>query len=297
MNVAAPPPELLFWPGSLGARGYGALLAAAQAGAFTRMAISPLTVNEVLSAGTAEDALSQARDHGVALTQLDGVASWAPAAGTSNSSSGLRARFAFSTDECLQMCTALGLDSILAAGVFDRGAHSLEVLVEAFGRFCDTAAPRGIRVELEFVPIWGIPDLTTAWEIVRRADRQNAGLLVDTWHLQKGSTDFEADLLLLESIPAEQLANLQLADAAGTPDADSLFAQNRFRRFPGDGELEIQRVTQIITAKGGLRRIGTEIFGQAIDDLSAEEAGRRSAAATRSVLGLAGVPEPVAGKH
>ena len=288
MAVTAPVPELVFWPGSLGGRGYDALLVAAAAGGFARMAISPLTISEVLSGGiSAEEALSKSRDHGVTLTQLDGVASWTPAAADANTSSGLRARFAFSVDQCLEMCTAFRLESILAAGVFDRGAHPLELLVKTFGRFCDAAATRGIRVELEFVPIWGIPDLATAWEIVRRAERPNAGLLVDTWHLQKGSTDFEADLLLLESIPGEQLANLQLADATLSPEAGSLFEQNRFRRFPGDGELAVQRVTDLIAGKGGLRRIGTEIFGDAIDELSAEEAGRRSAAATRGVLALA----------
>jgi sugar phosphate isomerase/epimerase len=288
MVVPVPTPELLFWPGSLGRRGYDALLTAAQAGGFPRMAISPLTISDLLTSGIgAEQVLSQARDHGVTLTQLDGVASWAPSAGSAHTSSGLRARFAFSADQCLEMCTALGLDSILAAGVFDLGAHPLEVLVGSFGRFCDAAATRGIRVELEFVPIWGIPDLATAWEIVRRADRPNAGLLVDTWHLQKGSSNFEADLLLLESIPAGQLANLQLADATCSPEADALFDQNRFRRFPGDGELAVGRIARIIAAKGGLRRIGTEIFGRVIDDLSAEEAGRRSAAASRSVLALA----------
>jgi sugar phosphate isomerase/epimerase len=156
--------------------------------------------------------------------------------------------------------------------------------VEAFGNFCDAAAMRGLRVELEFVPFWGIPDLGAAWDVVRRAGRPNAGIPVDTWHLQKGSADFERDLQLLAELPPDIVTNIQLADAQLASEAENLYAQGRLRRFPFDGELAIDRIARIVARNGTLRRIGTEIFGAAIDELSNVEAGRRSASATRAVI-------------
>jgi len=106
-------------------------------------------------------------------------------------------------------------------------------------------------------------------------------------HLLKGTQDLSADLQLLSEIPAERLANIQLADALIAPQAEELYAEGRFRRFPGDGELDITKIVAAIDTKGGLKRIGTEIFGAAIDELTLAEAGRRSAATTEQALQLA----------
>jgi sugar phosphate isomerase/epimerase len=169
-------------------------------------------------------------------------------------------------------------------GAFDRGAFDIDTLTEYFGAFCDDAAARDIRVELEAVSYWGIPELPMAWEIVRGAGRPNSGLVIDTWHLQKGSTDFQRDLELLDSIPADHLTNLQVADALLAPQADSLYVERRFSRFPGDGELAIEQVVRLLASKGGLKRIGTEMVGHAVDGLTPAEVGRRSALAVRALL-------------
>ena len=58
-------------------------------------------------------------------------------------------------------------------GGFPAGALSEDVLIQRFARFCDAAGERGMRVELEFVPFWGIPTLELAYRIVRTADRPN----------------------------------------------------------------------------------------------------------------------------
>jgi sugar phosphate isomerase/epimerase len=182
------------------------------------------------------------------------------------------------------MAAGLDLDSILAVGAFESGAFELDVLVDAFGSFCDDAAARGLRIELEFVPYWGVPDLPAAWDIVRGADRPNSGLLIDTWHLYKGSTDLERDLDLLATIPSGRLCSVQLADGIAAAQADTLYGDGRFRRFPGDGEFDLPRVVRLVEGRGALSTIGTEIFGDAIDSLSTVEAGRRSRAATEEVL-------------
>ena len=282
--------ELVFWPGSLNARGYSAMLREAAAGGFDSLAISPLMVSELMAAGMRpDDIVAEARASGVALSTLDGVSSWASIAIHSDPLPAIAARFAFAPERTLEMAAALELDMILVAGAFDRGALAVEALIDPFGRFCDAAARLGIRVALDFVPFWGIPDLSSAWEIVRRADRSNGGLLIDSWHLQKGSDDFERDIALIATIPGDRLADLQLADALLAPQSDTLYGEGRFRRFAGDGELALDRIVTAIAAPGGLRRIGPEIFGVAADMLDAGEAGRRGGDGIRMLLDRIGV--------
>ena len=155
---------------------------------------------------------------------------------------------------------------------------------------CPTAT-RGINVDLEPIPFWGIRDLALAWDIVREAGRDNAGIMIDTWHIQKGSPDYARDIALLESIPGERLMNVQLADADLAPRADTLGGDVLFRRFPGEGELEITRMLGIISGKGCLKSVGPEIVSaeqDAMDNIAiGERSGRTTREAVRSALDAA----------
>lgn len=277
--------ELIFWPGSLTFLGFRPLLEAAYAGGYHSMAISPVTIHQQLAAGwMADDITAEAEGNGITLTQLDGVASWAPIWHQAKPAPTVRKRFAFSAEHCLDLASAVGLDSVLVAAAFDIGALETTQLIEPFATFCDSARARGLRVELEFVPSWGVPTLAMAWDIVRTADRPDTGLLIDTWHLQKGSPDLAADLELIGTIPGDRLASIQLSDATVVRRADELDTDTHFRLFPGDGELALETITAAIAARGGLRRIGTKIFGPAIDQLALDQAGRRCAQSTQRVL-------------
>lgn len=279
-------PQPLFWPGSLNVRGFSSLLDSVLSGGYRNMAISPLMINQVLTSGRSiTEVLTEARSYGVTLSHLDGVSSWAPLWHQEDPMPWIKERFDFSPEQCLDMAEALGMTSILAVGAFDRGALPVEVLIQTFGEFCDEAAKRKMRVELEFIPFWGIPDLTFAWDIVSGANRPNSGLLIDTWHLQKGTKDLEGDIKLLASIPQGIIQNVQLADASIAPQADSIYGEGRFRQFPGDGELAIDRILKAVYEAGALQWVGTEIFGEAIDKLTSVEAGKRSASSTKLAIG------------
>ncbi|TDC38362.1 sugar phosphate isomerase/epimerase [Micromonospora sp. 15K316] len=280
--------ELIFWPGSLGERGFEAVLDAAQAGGFAAAALSPLMIHNLLDSGRDGPQLrAEAAARGVRLAQLDGATSWAPIWYGEEMAAPLRERFDFSEDRILDLAEAAGMDSVLAAGAFDPGAVPLDELVTSFATFCDRAAERDIRVELEFVPFWGVPSLAVAWDIVRGADRPNGNLMIDTWHLLKGSADPQAALALLPDIPGEKLTGLQLADALTAPQAETLYGEGRFRRFPGDGELPLDQVARLLLDKGGLVRVGAEVFGEAVDSLDPAAAGARAAATVTATLARA----------
>jgi sugar phosphate isomerase/epimerase len=161
--------------------------------------------------------------------------------------------------------------------------------VESFGNFCDRAKSRGLRVDLEFIPFWGIRDLTTAWHIVRTADRENSGVLVDTWHMQKGSTDFTHDIALLQTIPGERLVSVRLCDARIEPQAGTLLDEiiEVGRGFPGEGELAIDLMLGIILGKGGLRDVGPEILSPSLASLAPTEIGARAGNSTRQAIARA----------
>lgn len=278
-------PQVVFWPGSLEARGFTAILRAAKAGRFTAAAVSPQTVHGLLESGRDSASIrAEAAEHGVRLTHLDGATSWAPIWYSEKMNPLLRTRFSYSRAQILDLAETAGVGTILAAGAFDAGTIPPDELVAHFAAFCDIAADREMCVELEFVPPWGIPDLKLAWQIVRQANRRNGTLMIDTWHLLKGSADPVAGLAVLETIPGGKLTGLQLADGLISPQAATVWGEGRFRRFPGDGELDLARIALLLLRKGGLLDAGAEVFGQAIDDLDPDQAGVRAAASTFRIL-------------
>jgi sugar phosphate isomerase/epimerase len=287
----APAAEIVFWPGSMMNLGFSDLVDAAAAGGCTSLALNTLTIAKLIAAGTPPDVIiEEARAKSVALTILEAVSSWAPARKPAYLPPLIKMRFGFTVEANLEMASLLGLDTVIAIGLFDKNALEPRALVGPFIELCDRAADLGLRVELEFIPFWGIAELPAAWELIQRADRPNAGLLIDTWHVLKGSSDIDRDMKLLDQIPGHLMKNVQLADALSKREADSLLGEGQFRRFPGDGELAINEIVQRLISKGHVNRIGVEVFGAALDALSPVEAGRRCGAATRDVLRAAAAP-------
>jgi sugar phosphate isomerase/epimerase len=280
--------DYVFWPASVRRYSFREHLDAAQAGGFTSLAIAPETYRQAISAGLSpREMVAIANDQGVALRHLDTLTDWAPMRVPLEINPELRERFDVSADECFAICEALGLKSILAVAGYDKDALPLAILIEGFGRLCDRAEQRGLWVDLEFMPFWGLPDLAGAWAIVDGAKRKNAGIMVDTWHFSKGNPDFE----LLRSLPGEQFVSVQVADAMNRQRGATLFEDTvRFREFPGEGELPVIEILKILYEKGHLRQIGPEVFSDEADSLSPLVAGKRSAASLSRVLQAAGIP-------
>jgi sugar phosphate isomerase/epimerase len=56
-------------------------------------------------------------------------------------------------------------------------------LVDCFGQICDLAKPLGLTVELEFPSFSRLTNLQEAADVVRAADRENGGILIDTLYM------------------------------------------------------------------------------------------------------------------
>jgi sugar phosphate isomerase/epimerase len=125
------------------------------------------------------------------------------------------------------------------------GAKRISVLVSdpdeerrlaLFCELCDRAAEFGLGVNVEFVAITQLPSLRDAVRLVTRANRPNAGIMVDTLHLvRSGSTIAE-----LAAADPRIIGGAQFSDGPLTMAPEQqLFEAMSERRIPGEGEFPL----------------------------------------------------------
>nr|WP_256471751.1 sugar phosphate isomerase/epimerase and 4-hydroxyphenylpyruvate domain-containing protein [Oceanicola sp. 502str15] len=151
----------------------------------------------------------------------------------------------------------LGTDLVLfcssshpeALGGIDRAAADFVELGER-------AAARGIRVGYEALA-WGrhVNDHRDAWEIVRRADHPNIGLILDSFHTLGRKLSPES----IRAIPGDRIFFVQLADAPAI-EMDLLYWSRHFRNMPGEGDLAVTDFMRAVAATGYSGPISLEIF-------------------------------------
>ncbi|MEO3432019.1 TIM barrel protein [Inquilinus sp. CAU 1745] len=139
--------------------------------------------------------------------------------------------------------------SPVALGGIDRAADDLRELGAL-------AAERGLRVGYEALA-WGrhVSDHRDAWEIVRRADHPNVGLILDSFHTLARKIDVES----IRSIPGDRIFIVQLADAP-LIDMDLLYWSRHFRNMPGEGDLPVVDFMRAVAATGYAGPLSLEIF-------------------------------------
>ena len=139
--------------------------------------------------------------------------------------------------------------SPLALGGIDRAAAD-------FRELGARAAKRGLRVGYEALA-WGrhIHDHRDAWEIVRRADHPNVGLILDSFHTLARRIEVES----IRSIPRDKIFIVQLADAP-LIEMDYLYWSRHFRCMPGQGDLPLKDFMSAVAATGYDGYQSLEIF-------------------------------------
>lgn len=113
------------------------------------------------------------------------------------------------------------------------------IVAQKMAALCDVAAPLGMAVDIEFMPFRPVAGLADALEVVARARRPNAHVLVDALHVFRS----HSDLALLARAPSATIGGFQLCDAAAVaPEGRVALAEEaRTRRLlPGDGALDLR---------------------------------------------------------
>jgi sugar phosphate isomerase/epimerase len=257
-------------------------LAPARASGFAGVSMQPADYHALRDEGASDrDIRARVADHGLQISEFDAVTTWfaghePPAGWDPAVARMLRANTA---ETVCPIAGSLGARSVTVVEFYGVPVE-IDIAAAGFAHVCDRAADHGLLAHLEFLPWAGIPDLRTAWEIVRRADRPNGGLLIDSWHVfRSGST-----LAELAAIPGDKVLYVQVDDAPADAEADLSDETQHRRLLPGDGSFDLVGLVRTLDAIGSTAPIGVEVFSDELAGRPVHEVARRCADATRTVL-------------
>ncbi|MGH6816014.1 MAG: sugar phosphate isomerase/epimerase family protein [Hyphomicrobiaceae bacterium] len=128
---------------------------------------------------------------------------------------------------------ALGASRLAVAG----DSADFAVVAERLAEICDLARSYGIEVDLEFMPFRAVRSLGDAVDVVRRAGRPNAHILIDALHVFRSGSSLEE----VARLDPATIGTFQICDAPRVPPPPSeLVVEARTRRLlPGQGELDL----------------------------------------------------------
>jgi sugar phosphate isomerase/epimerase len=261
-----------------------ARIEAASAGGFDGLSLWVRDIEAARADGRSDaDIRLMFADHGIEVAELDPVWSWLPGADRDvHPSQDPFGVLQPKVDDFLRLADAIGGRSLNACDIFG-GDWSLDDAAEAFAGLCDRAAEQGLLVHLEFLPWSAIGDIRTASEVARRADRANAGVMVDSWHFFRGDPDFDA----LRRLPGSLISGIQLNDGPLAAEADLTDASMRARQLPGEGQMALTELLAVLDQIDAVAPRGVEVFSDELRRLDPIEIGRQAGDSVRATLAAA----------
>lgn len=135
----------------------------------------------------------------------------------------------------------LGASEILVAG----NDNDENRLIDNMIALCEASKPYGLHPNLEFMPWTGVKDLKQASRILKAVSQDNAGLLIDPFHLNRSFSEI-SDIAVL---PNHWFRYAQLCDISGEPPSDMseiIREAREERQFPGDGEVNLKHLISVL---------------------------------------------------
>ena len=181
-------------------------------------------------------------------------------------------------DDAVAAAAALGARSItvLEHSEWRPGEH-LGQAAATLAEIADQAAEYGILALIEPFSWSPLDDHRVAAEIVDRAGRANAGLLLDTWHLWRGPEQGKLD----SAIDPAMIKAIQIADTGpdpeGKPTPEEIAHECiHLRLMPGEGCGNIVGLLADLADRGVDAPIAIEVFSDELNALEPESAARKS---------------------
>jgi 4-hydroxyphenylpyruvate dioxygenase len=255
MSDRGPAHELVLYAGCLPAVPFRQFVDAAASASFTAVTLWPLMYRRALSREglTPADMRAAADDASVGVSCLEGCGDWLPLSGEAPRNNIFRVEW--SRDDFFRVALELGADTVVASDMTG-GAFTHQQAVDGFGRLCEDAAQHGLQVALEFISFSGIPDVASAWDIVRDAAAPNARLVFDVCHYRRGGSSAEQ----LALVPPHLISDVQVADGAAVAPPDLMDEAMFHRALPGHGAFGVAEVMRSLTAAGVSARVGPELY-------------------------------------
>jgi sugar phosphate isomerase/epimerase len=114
-------------------------------------------------------------------------------------------------------------------------------VIEDFSELCDLAQPLGLTVDFEFVAFAAFATLAAVRDVVREANRDNGGVMIDTLHFRLADTALDA----LSQIPSGNFHFAQICDARTqafmTHDRKLAIAREE-RLYLGEGNIDVAAI-------------------------------------------------------
>jgi sugar phosphate isomerase/epimerase len=149
---------------------------------------------------------------------------------------------------------------------------SLEQYAAGFRQFAEACARIGAPVGLEFMPYSRIATAADALEIVDASGRENAGLIIDFWHVVRGATSLGS----IRSIPEHKIVNVELNDADLMPVGTLIEDTIDRRRLCGEGAFDLPEFLDAVRGAGYRKVFGVEVISDEHRALPLECAARRA---------------------
>lgn len=269
------PSDLVLCAGTIPHAAFVERLDAARAGGFAGVSLRVRDYRRARDAGLDDAALRDLlAEHALAVAEIEVLNAWRP---------GVRVgRNAASADEVFAVATAVGARSICVV----EGPGEPPPIAEAartFAALCDRAADLGLLLHFEFFPGSAL-DLDTTIAILAAADRPNAGLTVDSWHLARTPGGLER----LRASGARVVA-LQLCDSPplDEPEPDYMAATLTRRLIPGEGALDLAGFLRAMRADRCTAPLGVEIWSDVLASAEPRAVAVRVGDALRALVARA----------
>lgn len=205
---------------------------------------------------------------GLAVPEICAVTGWMYAEGDAK---------AAARDECRRrfaQARALGCGCVVACVSGAEG--DLARAADDYRAVCEIADEFGVTPALEFLQgAKQVRNVTTAWEIVRRADHPGANLVVDTFHFHVGGSRAGH----LAEIPGCRVGLVHVNDAPDKPgltDADRVFC--------GRGTFPLTEIFAALSAMGYSGYYSLELFNPAYWQRDPAEVAKEGLETLRAVV-------------
>ena len=140
------------------------------------------------------------------------------------------------------------------------------------------AAQAGARLALEIATGGPVGTITQGLAVVESVGADRMGVLIDTWHFFRGGSTFAE----LETIPLDRIALVQFDDALAPETEDVMHETMDRRTWPGQGELDLARFADVLTARGWEGVVSVEVLSAELRRLDLRAFTEAAYATTRA---------------
>jgi len=157
----------------------------------------------------------------------------------------------------------------------------IEESVNVLNELADIAEKHGVGLAFEFLgqADCSVQTLDLDKKIIEKVNRENVGLVIDTFHFYAGNSTFEA----IETLDPKKLFIFHINDAENLPKENLTDAH---RLYPGEGILPIKEIKERFDKIGYDRMVSIEIFRPEYWNENPFEVAIKAKAATEKALGL-----------